>query len=132
MLASKLNMSGLDFVAPVLQSSNRFHRNAFFQVLFSLIGSVNNIVYCEYNSNPSLSLVPLLYPTIYPLARSLCSLTGFLPVSLSLILLLGYASPVLPSSFSIMYIYSSASLSILPPYSLVVFVTLTKVKAVLA
>ena len=31
-----------------------------------------------------------------------------------------------------MYNYSSLSLSILPPYSLVVFVTLTKVKAVLA
>ena len=30
----------------------------------------------------------------YPLARSLCSLTGFLPVSLSLILLLDYASIV--------------------------------------
>ena len=69
------------------------------------------------------------YPTIYPLARSLCSLTGFLPVSLSLILLLGYASPFV---FSIMYIYSSLSLSISPPNSLVVFVTLTKVKAVLA
>ena len=33
------------------------------------------------------------YPTIYPLARSLCSLTGFLPVSLSLILSLAYALP---------------------------------------
>ena len=31
-----------------------------------------------------------------------------------------------------MYIYSSLALSILPPNSLVVFVTLTKVKAVLA
>ena len=31
-----------------------------------------------------------------------------------------------------MYIYSSLFLSILPPNSLVVFVTLTKVKAVLA
>ena len=36
------------------------------------------------------------------------------------------------SSYSVMHIYSSLSLSIWPPYSLVVFVTLTKVKAVLA
>ena len=30
-------MSGLDFLAPVLQSSNSFDLNASFQVLFSLI-----------------------------------------------------------------------------------------------
>ena len=36
------------------------------------------------------------------------------------------------SSYSVMYIYSSLSLYFSPPYSLVVFRTLTKVKAVLA
>ena len=36
------------------------------------------------------------------------------------------------STYSVMYIYSSFSFSVLPPYSPVVLVTLTKVKAVLA
>ena len=36
----KLNMSGLDFLALVLQSSNSFDLNAFFQVLFCLILNV--------------------------------------------------------------------------------------------
>ena len=89
----------------------------------------------------SLALKPVANPTLYPLAHSLRSFTGFLPVSLSLILLLSYASPFRSSytfSLSIMltsqnrYFYFSFSLSIWPPYSLVVFVTLTKVKAVLA
>ena len=41
-------------------------------------------------------------------------------------------SPIsIMSTYSVMYIYSSFSLSILSPYSLVVFVTLTEVKAVL-
>ena len=60
----------------------------------------NNIVYCGFATNcPARSLSAhiaiqlVANPTIYPLARSLCSLIGFLPVSLSLILLLGYASP---------------------------------------
>ena len=35
-ITSKLNMSGLDFLVPVLQSFNSFDLNAFFQVLFSL------------------------------------------------------------------------------------------------
>ena len=58
MLASKLNMSGLDFVAPVLQSSNSFHLKAFFQVLFSLIGSV-----CKRNDNllPSESVRSIVF-----------------------------------------------------------------------
>ena len=58
MVASKLNMSGLDFVAPVLQSSNSFHRNVFFQVLFSLFGSV-----CRGNDNllPSESLRSIVF-----------------------------------------------------------------------
>ena len=33
---SKLNMSGLDFLVPVLQISNSFDLNAFHQVLYSL------------------------------------------------------------------------------------------------
>ena len=37
----KLNTSGLDFLALVLQSSNSFDLKAFFQVLFSLILTVN-------------------------------------------------------------------------------------------
>ena len=37
-----------------------------------------------------------------------------------------------PRPLPMMYIYSSLSFSISPPYSLVVFVILTKVKAVLA
>ena len=35
-----LNISGLDFLALVLQNSNSFDLKAFFQVLFSLIVSV--------------------------------------------------------------------------------------------
>ena len=35
-----LNMSGLDFLILVLQNSNSFDLNAFFQVLFSLILTV--------------------------------------------------------------------------------------------
>ena len=35
-----LDMSGLDFLVPVLQSSNTFDLNAFFQVLFSLFLTV--------------------------------------------------------------------------------------------
>ena len=34
-ITTKLNMSGLDFSVPVLQSSNSFDLIAFFQVLFS-------------------------------------------------------------------------------------------------
>ena len=58
MLASKLNMSGLDFLALVLRSSNSLHLNAFFQVLFSLIGSV-----CRGNDNllPSESLRSIIF-----------------------------------------------------------------------
>ena len=43
-------MSGLDFLVPVLQSSNSFDLNAFFQVLFSLIRTV-----CRGNVNLLLS-----------------------------------------------------------------------------
>ena len=49
-ITSKLNMSGLDFLVPVLQSSNSFDRNAFFQVLFSLSRTV-----CRGNDNLLLS-----------------------------------------------------------------------------
>ena len=37
---TNLNMSGLDFLVLVLQISNSFDLNAFFQVLFSLILTV--------------------------------------------------------------------------------------------
>ena len=58
MLASKLNMSGLDFLALVLQKSNSLHLNAFIQVLFSLIGSV-----CRGNDSllPSESLRSIFF-----------------------------------------------------------------------
>ena len=55
--------------------------------------TVNNIVYSGYTSTSLHSL--LMHPRAYPLARSLCSLTGSfaLLIRLSLILLLGFASP---------------------------------------
>ena len=69
-------------------------------------------------------------------ARSFALLSHRLPSSQPLaciIALLRLASCFsIMSSYSLMYIYSSVSLSISPPNSLVVFVTLTKVKAVLA
>ena len=43
-------MSGLDFLVPVLQSSDSFDLNAFFRVLFSLIRTV-----CRRNGNFLLS-----------------------------------------------------------------------------
>ena len=60
---------------------------------FTAISHVNNIVYSGYTSTSLHSL--LMYPRAYPLARSLCSLTGSfaLLIRLSLILLLGFASP---------------------------------------
>ena len=49
-ITSKLNMSGLDFLLLVLQSSNSFDLKAFFQVLFSLIH-----IACRRNVNLLLS-----------------------------------------------------------------------------
>ena len=46
----KMNMSGLDFLVPVLQCSNSSDLNAFFKVLFSLIRTV-----CSGNVNLLLS-----------------------------------------------------------------------------
>ena len=55
---------------------------------------INNIVYCGYTTKPRFRS---LYSCIRQYTRSLVTLflTGLLPVSLSLILLLGYASPFL-------------------------------------
>ena len=67
---SKLNMSGLDFLVPVLQSFNSFDLNAFFQVLFSLIR-------IDYGGNVSLLLSGSL-PSIF-----LCKLENLLSVLFS-------------------------------------------------
>ena len=99
---------------------------------------VKNIVYADNTSSlvelvaSLLTQLRLWYYTHTP-ARSFALLSHRLPSSQPLAYIIARLHlACFTSSYSVMYIYSSLSLSILPPNSLVVFVTLTKVKAVLA